>query len=201
MGYSAASQPAVKSKPSLNKRVAFPMQSSDIAANTKVQTSSAGLPMPFARVKQQPPPPEPSASTAVKLPLLPPANRPPPPKAESILPAHHVDNPIHEPIVDPEVSHAKTIQTLQTILKSVTGLDAVKSDEIEKRLGVLSTMWLDNRLDSKLQLRLAQISECKLRESHITPHFLYLIYYHNGLNISQFVFPQRYFEWKPHRSY
>lgn len=202
MAYAAASQPAAKSKPSLNKRVAFPMQTSDIAANTKVQTSSAGLPMPFARVKQQPPPPAQSMSTAVTPPTLLPANLPPPPKAESLIPAHHLDDSIPEPIANLEVSHTTTLHTLQTILKSLTGLDSVKTNEIEKRLVVLSTMWLQNRFDSRLQLLLAQISECKHLESHITPQFsLSDLLSHNGLTISQFVFACRYFEWRAHRSY
>lgn len=202
MGYAAASHPAAKSKPSLNKRVAFPMQSSDTAVSTKVQTSAAGLPMPFARVKQQPPPPVRSVPATEAPPMLPPPNRPPPPMAAVLTPAHHIEEPTLEPIIDLDVSHDLTLQTLHTILKSVIGLDATKSEEIEKRLGVLSTMWLDNRLDSKLQFRLAQISECKLRESHITPDLsLSDLLSPDGLTISQFLLPHRYYEWKARRSY
>lgn len=137
------------------------MQSSDIATRTKVQTSSAGLPMPFARVKQQPPPPLQSSLPAFTTPLLLPANRPPPPKADSFTTP---EDPSLEPIIEPEVSHTVTLQTLHTILKSLTGLDKAKLDEIEKRLGLLNTMWLENQLDSKLQLRLAKITECKFDE-------------------------------------
>lgn len=165
--YSTSPPVANKTKLNLNKRVAFPMQSSvpgssNIAATTKVQTSGAGLPMPFARVKQQPPPP--LAPTQVINPVIP--SSPPkfPPAMIPNIPPPSTTT--HTIIPEPSEMSAESILDIHNIVLSALhsaiaslALDSVKSEEIVKRLEILSSMWLDNRFDAKLIYILSKIAK------------------------------------------
>lgn len=134
------------------------MQSSEVAAATKVQTSSGGLPMPFARVKQQPPPP--TSANAMQTPLstnLPPPKMPPTDIIASATPPTELAEAITDEVT--EVSLDSTMNIFKSALDELS-LDVSKHDEIEKRIAILKEQWLNDRIDKRLQQRLSRIAEC-----------------------------------------
>lgn len=147
---------APKPRTSLNKRVAFPMQSS-AASQSTVETTAEGLPLPFSTAKYQPsaessaPPPQVSSSPP---PLL------PPPKSAS--PATVLCNP--------EISTAQsTLDNFDAATArdecvaifgrfadkmATTNTEPSKLNEIRKRLELLHHMWQENKLDDSIQRNL-----------------------------------------------
>lgn len=147
--------PPIKTKLNLNKRIAFPIQSSVQSANLpKVESSGAGLPMPFARVKlniveSNTPPPSNS------LPLLPPPSMTIVPKpSESSTSVVSEQNELGN-------SFELVMSTLREINESVASTDSSKVDEIEKRLNVLETLWMDGKIDDKLKILLVNTAKGK----------------------------------------
>ena len=159
MTFTGTAPVATKTKLNLNKRVAFPMQSSAAVGGSKVQTSAAGLPMPFARVKSQPPPPiMPNAES----PVFSPTSLPPPKLPVSATNADTFLKPTPSPpppadsttdISSPQVM----LEQIQNFAKTLTSLDYTKLEEIQKRLDIINSMWLDNSFDDSLKTKLVKI--------------------------------------------
>lgn len=156
---------AVKPRTSLNKRVAFPMQSSAAAVSSNVKTTAEGLPLPFSTAKYKPPsvtPLIPEASSTPQ-PVL-----PPPPSA--------VLNPSipHQSTSTKPVGEAFDSMTAKQFSNSVFGrlvdsmattTDAGKMTEIRKRLDALDQMWQESKLDESAQKKLFQLAKGNSNEN------------------------------------
>lgn len=162
----AANQATNASKPrtSLNKRVAFPMQSSAVC-QTPVKTTAEGLPLPFSTAKYQPP--------AVSLASSPPApaqmSSSPPLPPPSILSA---DLPSSAPLLEsknPTQSDSFDSAAAQEQCHSIfddfvdkmaqTNVEPGKLNEIRKRLESLYHMWQENKLDDSVQRNLYELAK------------------------------------------
>lgn len=149
----ATAQVPVTAKPrlNLNKRVAFPMQSS-AESSSNVKTSAEGLPLPFSTAKYQPPPMEPAQ--------VPQAN----PQPQTVLP------PPPPTVFNPSAPHpSKPTETAADVFNSSEALDFCRSvfsrlihameakteqnklSEIRKRLESLDQMWQENKLNLSAQ--------------------------------------------------
>lgn len=146
---------------SLNKRVAFPMQSSGAPSASSVKTTAEGLPLPFSTAKYQPP-----AASTTPLPAV--ATQPvlPPPLATTIF------NPSAPPQVDAtesitddydsaaakQLSHSVFARLVDAM---ATHTDAGKLSEIRKRLETLDQMWHENKLNESAQKNLYELAKGK----------------------------------------
>lgn len=154
-----------KSRPNLNKRVAFPMQASASSNTTAIKTAESGLPLPFSTAKYNP-----NASP------IPPQGIPPP-TSTSIVPP-----PIST--LPPSIGALKTAQGDQpTVAQSESTEvplnaqefcqnvfaqfvksppephDAIKMGEIEKRLDILYRMWSTGLFAKEIEKRLYLIAK------------------------------------------
>lgn len=147
-------QAPVAGKPrlNLNKRVAFPMQSSGAASSSNVKTTAEGLPLPFSTAKYQPPPM--STSTLPEInpkPVLPPLP-PPPSTANSSGPVETAATQPPEEAFDSATAEQVCRSTFARLTEAMaTNTDAAKMSEIRKRLEVLNQMWKENRLNEAVQ--------------------------------------------------
>lgn len=87
-----------------------------------------------------------------------------PPKVASLPPTVYAsDRPLTIPgeddVVDWRKLHDETLERLHSELKQLKGkLGDKDTAELERRLHLMSTAWLDQRLDARLQNRLRDIS-------------------------------------------
>lgn len=149
---------AAKPRTSLNKRVAFPMQSSS-PASTNVKTTAEGLPLPFSTAKYQPPPATatiPEANPAPQPVLL-------PPPSVILNPSAPAQSTLTE-----TVSEAFDSMAAKEFANSVfgrlvnamaTNTESSKLSEIRKRLDGLDQMWQENKLDESAQKKLHQLAK------------------------------------------
>lgn len=160
-------QVAAPAKPrtSLNKRVAFPMQSSAPASGA-VQTTAEGLPLPFSTAKYQPQPfdlnapPQTISSAPVVLPP------PPPTVLNPTAPLPAVLNPVeasNQP-VDEEFDADGAMRFCHSIFSGLAETMAANTEpsklsEIRKRLESLEQMWRENKLDESAQKNLYQLAK------------------------------------------
>lgn len=156
---------AAKPRTSLNKRVAFPMQSS-AASSSNVKTTAEGLPLPFSTAKYQPPmdsaPVPPSSSST--HPVLPPpptstiftpsAPPPPPPTDNSTESAADAFEP-------PEARQFCQSVFSNLVEQMASTTDQNKLSEIQKRLECLEQMWQENKLNESAQKNLYQLAKGK----------------------------------------
>lgn len=159
---SMTSQPTVgagKPRTSLNKRVAFPMQSSAVTGSN-VKTTAEGLPLPFSTAKYQPPPSMPTALVPEAIPTPPTAVLPPPPSMAL--------NPSVQTMTTEAVSEHFDSAVAREFLNSVFArlidamtIDAGKLGEIKKRLEVLDQMWQENKLNEAAQKNLYEFAKGK----------------------------------------
>lgn len=153
---------AAKPRLNLNKRVAFPMQSS-AASSSNVKTTAEGLPLPFSTAKYQPPPmdsaPVPPTSSSAEAVL------PPPPPT--------VFNPSAPIMTDPTESAPEVFDSTEAkqFCHSIFGrmIDAMaanteqnKLGEVRKRLESLGQMWQENKLNESAQKNLYQLAKGKV---------------------------------------
>lgn len=164
----ATNQPTNAAKPrtSLNKRVAFPMQSS-AASQTTVKTTAEGLPLPYSTAKYQPPPlstasPPPQTSSPPPPLLPPPSSSSLPPAASSALP---LSDPTQSTTFDnfdsasaQEQCHSIFGQFADKMATS-THTEPSKLNEIRKRLESLHQMWQENKLDHAVQKNLYALAK------------------------------------------
>lgn len=167
--YSAAPPPpSTKTKLNLNKRVAFPLQSSSSPQQTtvtNVQTSSVGLPLPLSGSRVPPsdfnlPPTKPP--TVGSLP-------PPPPLAASsgtyvIKPS--VDNQTVAVVTDTEEVDTEkwrdfSWNIFQRFLSDITSDQQINVEEIRKRINLMNDAWLANSLPAPVQSILYQMAKGK----------------------------------------
>ncbi|KAG4077732.1 hypothetical protein HA402_011161 [Bradysia odoriphaga] len=148
--------PPTKTKLNLNKRVAFPMQSSSNSAELpKVEKSTAGLPMPFARVKSSANESNKAPPAINNVPLAPPPSvtnafkSPEGCESSAKVPGAFETN-------ESGNSEDLVLSTLKEINKSLESTDSAKFEEIEKRLSILEVMWTDGKIDDKLKSLLAK---------------------------------------------
>lgn len=160
-----------KPRTSLNKRVAFPMQSSAPASGA-VQTTAEGLPLPFSTTKYQPPPfdsvaqPQTISSVPVVLP-------PPPSTAlNPTAPLPSVFNPVEtsNQSVDEAFDADKAMQFCQSIFSGLaatmaTNTEQSKLSEIRKRLETLEQMWAENKINESAQKNLYQLAKGSIQYS------------------------------------
>lgn len=147
--------PPTKTKLNLNKRIAFPMQSSSNSTELpKVESSGAGLPMPFARVKL-------NVNEVTTVPVI--SNVPllPPPSMTSIPKSCESGEELNcSSAVSDKNESGDSLELVMNSLKEINGslvsTDSPKVEEIDKRLNVLETMWTDGKIDDKLKILLAK---------------------------------------------
>lgn len=160
-----------KPRTSLNKRVAFPMQSA-AASQTTVKTTAEGLPLPYSTAKYQPPPSAPlgSASLPPQTMSPPPTLPPPPSSSASAGPAPQASSSASPPIdVAPldnfdstsarEQCHSIFGQFAEKMATSTHATEPSKLNEIRKRLESLHHMWLENKLDDAVQKNLHALAK------------------------------------------
>lgn len=147
LGYTSPN-PVTKTKLNLNKRVAFPMQKSPAAGTNQVKLSSSGLPLPHSGGSSSAlsPPPPAVFNNGCNLPLNPPP---------SIIPSGIGTNLPKEvennELMSNEIARDFSLKTFTEVLtKLKLTKDDNKYEEIYKRLEILKTMWLDDKIDSKI---------------------------------------------------
>lgn len=146
-----AQAPVAGKRLNLNKRVAFPMQSSGAASSSNVKTTSEGLPLPFSTAKYQPPPMTTSTIPEISpQPVLPP---PPPPSTSNLSgPVEIAAAQPSEETFDSASAEKLCRSTFARLTEAMaTNTDAAKMSEIRKRLEVLNQMWKENRLNESGQ--------------------------------------------------
>lgn len=156
----ATDQATVPSKPrtSLNKRVAFPMQSS-AASQTSVKTTAEGLPLPYSTAKYQQPPmysTSPPTQTSSSPPPPPPLLPPPSSSMSSINPtqsATEKDN------FDSATACEQCHSIFGHIADKMDATEPTKLNEIRKRLESLHQMWQENKLDDAVQRNLCALAK------------------------------------------
>lgn len=151
---------AGKPRINLNKRVAFPMQSSG-ASNSNVKTTAEGLPLPFSTAKYQPTP----TTTAAELsPSLPSAALPPPPPSTAVF------NPSESTSQLPKSEETFDSSEAQQFCHSIfsnqieamtTNIEHSKLSDIRKRLELLNQMWMENKLDEATQKNVYELAKGK----------------------------------------
>lgn len=158
-GSNPATNVANKPRTSLNKRVAFPMQSSP-ASQTTVKTTTEGLPLPYSTAKYQPPPPAPLSSAS---PPPPPTALPPPPPSSdntAVPPAtQSVTADDFDSMSARERCHSIFGQIADKMATSTHSTEPGKLNEIRKRLESLHHMWTDNKLDEAVQKKLYALAK------------------------------------------
>ncbi|XP_031628222.1 steroid receptor RNA activator 1-like [Contarinia nasturtii] len=155
-------QPVVAGKPriSLNKRVAFPMQSSG-TTSANVKTTAEGLPLPFSTAKYQPPPQMPTIPIA-EAPVMPPPIAPPPIAPPALNPPSiPIKTPTTEAVNDGFDSATAREFSNSIFARLIDGLtiDVGKLSEIRKRLELLDQMWQENKLNAASQQILFQLAK------------------------------------------
>lgn len=152
-----------KTRLNLNKRVAFPLQSSGASSNTSnVKTTAEGLPLPFSTAKYQPPP------TADVLPPNPQQNVLAPPPISSLPPTSGnitatklvTSTAPQDDSVDLTAAREFCFALFIRLLDSMK-IDAVKLSEIRKRLDTLNEMWIDNKFNENVQKDIFKLAKGK----------------------------------------
>lgn len=176
--------PFTKPKLNLNKRVAFPLQSNVTSSSEatpivqgKVETSGAGLPMPFARVPQfmassyVPSVTDltdniaaltsPSNATTSSLPPPPPLSTSPASNDPIWSPAERVEAERCSP--QPDITSEEALEYINGIFNATLDTlfqdDHTKSDVIQKRLDTMRTMWLEHKFNNTIQETLYNIAK------------------------------------------
>lgn len=154
---------AAKPRTSLNKRVAFPMQSS-AASQTTVKTTAEGLPLPYSTAKYQPPPPVSSASPPPQTSSPPPTLLPPPPSSSAPLVSSSASQPIDasdnfDSVSAREQCHSIFGHIADKMANSSHSAEPSKLNEIRKRLESLYHMWQENKLDDAVQKNLFALAK------------------------------------------
>lgn len=165
---------AAKPRTSLNKRVAFPMQSS-AASETTVKTTAEGLPLPYSTAKYQPPPQAPvSSASSPPQTISPPPTLPPPPSSLLSSGSPPVGSPSAPLPIDVapstttdnldstsarEQCHSIFGQFADKMATSTHSTEPNKLNEIRKRLESLHHMWLEDKLDDAVQKNLYALAK------------------------------------------
>lgn len=151
-----------KPRISLNKRVAFPMQSSGTTSNSNIKTTAEGLPLPFSTAKYQPPPMinSPQQNDSIQ------AGKPPPPPPVKPVSSTLVEQTQSQPSCEPfDLALAKQLcnSNFNRVIDSMgTNTTAAKLTEIRKRLDILDQAWEDNKLTESVQKILYQLAEGRI---------------------------------------
>lgn len=153
----------VKPRTSLNKRVAFPMQSS-VATSSSVETTAEGLPLPFSTAKYQPPltiNPLPEMSSMPQNVLSPP---PAPPPSTILSSSESASTTSREAInehFDPETAKHFSNSVFIRLVDAMgtNNTDTIKTAEIRKRIEVLDQMWQENKLSDAVQIIIYQLAK------------------------------------------
>lgn len=162
MPSSGVPQPSApgKSRISLNKRVAFPMQSSGASSTSNVKTTAEGLPLPFSTAKYQPPSVSTEPLPAATQPALPPPpatifNPSAPPQA---VPTELESNEDFDSATAKDLTHSVFTRLVDAMTSHT---DAGKLSEIRKRLETLDQMWQENKLNESAQKNLYELAKGK----------------------------------------
>lgn len=157
---------ATSSKPrlNLNKRVAFPMQSSAVTSSSNVKTTAEGLPLPFSTAKYNPTIFDPSAENDLQKPLPPPAFPPSAVNSTEIVSDKIDSTPDADSscTFDSKAAQEYCYLTFVRLVDAMeSSVDANKTIEIRKRLDILNDMWNDNKFDEGIQKTLHSLAEGK----------------------------------------
>ncbi|XP_047358587.1 uncharacterized protein LOC124952566 [Vespa velutina] len=126
----------------LNKRVPFPLISGESARNnTEYQSHTAGMSLP--------PPPPLDLKTAPHAPLITPSD------ANTQLTSMETKLDKQQALVD-------TMTNLEFIIKKY--VVESKIDEVQKRLDLMKSCWLDNKLNNFIQQKILDISKALKEE-------------------------------------
>lgn len=140
LGYTPPN-PSAKPKLNLNKRVAFPMQSSPTTGTNQVKLSSSGLPLPQAGGSSLPPSVFTAGNNLPSIPL------PPPPSVSSDVASNTLPKK-EETNTDVRDFCLKIFGEVEAKFPKDDKFN--KYENIHKSLEILRTMWLDDKIDSKI---------------------------------------------------
>lgn len=154
---------AAKPRTNLNKRVAFPMQSSTVTSSN-VKTTAEGLPLPFSTAKYQPPTvtgPTPEV-TSTSQPVL-----PPPPSSTILNPSVPCQPNSTQPELESVSETFDSVTAKDFSISVFNGLvdamaantDAGKISEIRKRIDAMDQMWQQSKFDESAQKKLYQLAK------------------------------------------
>lgn len=141
-----------KPRLNLNKRVAFPMQSSGASSSSNVKTTAEGLPLPFSTAKYQPPPMNtpPTLPPANTQPVIPPPLLPPSCDQSTLIESTPVQT--SDETFDAEAAEQLCNATFTRLIDAMaTNTDQAKMSEIQKRIDILNQMWKESKLGELVQ--------------------------------------------------
>lgn len=158
--------PINKNRPNLNKRVAFPMQTSASSNTTAIKTAESGLPLPFSTAKYNP-----NASAMQSQAVPPPTSSSivPPPMSSALPPSTDASKTAQND--QPTVAQSESTEVplnAREYCQNVFGKivksppephDAIKMGEIEKRLDILYRMWSTGQFSKEIEKRLYLIAK------------------------------------------
>lgn len=154
--------PPTKTKLNLNKRIAFPIQSSAKSDELpKVEKSGGlggGLPLPFAKVQQTVIESN-TVPVTSSLPLPPPPSMTNETKSCESNPESSSSSDLPQKTDDIGNSYDFVMKTLRESNMSLMSTDRSKVEEIDKRLNMLDAMWTDEKIDDKLKVLLVKSAE------------------------------------------
>ncbi|KAI4499258.1 hypothetical protein M0802_005518 [Mischocyttarus mexicanus] len=134
----------ITTKRILNKRVPFPLISGELPKNNNdCQSHTAGMPLPPL------PPPPLSSKTALHTPLITPSN------INTQLTCTITKFDKQQALVD-------TMANLELVIKKYVVEN--KIDEVQRRLDLMKSYWLDNKLNDSIQQKIFDISKALKEE-------------------------------------
>lgn len=154
----------IKSRPNLNKRVAFPMQTTASSNTTVVKTADSGLPLPFSTAKYNPNA-TPAAPQGMPPPLSSTSIAPPP--ITTVRPPACASTQIDQSAVNqcesidiPSNAREFCRNIFEKIVKeSPEPHDTIQIGEIERRLDILYKMWATEQISKEIEKRLYFIAK------------------------------------------
>ncbi|XP_017761023.1 PREDICTED: steroid receptor RNA activator 1-like [Eufriesea mexicana] len=142
--YSGAQSSATSTKRMLNKRVAFPMTATQSIDKQSVLNKSLNMPLPVQSSA--------NLTTASHPPLL-----------------YHSNKNIEENMCEIEIDKEETLQNVLKNLDAVIDehiLEKSRVDEIKKRLDIMKSAWLEDKLNNVIYKNVLDLSTA-LREGNI----------------------------------
>lgn len=143
-------------------------QSANSAELPKVEKSTGGLPMPFARVKSNV-----NESNTITPPISNSVPLAPPPSMTNAPKSSEVYDSSEQVLETNELGNSQelVISMLKEINNSLVPTDSAKVEEIGKRLSILEVMWADGKIDDKLKSLLAKTAQGWLLALHFSFNF------------------------------
>lgn len=151
----SASPASASARPrlNLNKRVAYPMSSTNIPAASSVKTTAEGLPLPFSTAKYQPSalPPHIQSEVQPTPNILPPPMATAPPMASDASTALPVASVPQTPNALPVDALDVCNKVFGKAFQSHESAEQAAPEDIRKRMDVLNAMWKEDKLSEAVK--------------------------------------------------